>query len=104
MRFFWGEGRGGEWRGLAGFLLPAGRPAALEWNFEIWFREVVRENVVFFFFFFFSRRLVFWLEVDGGSRRFGGEARWVLFFFFVDCRSLRLVVEFDVVDDWFGKV
>lgn len=26
------------------------------------------------------------------------------FFFFVDCRSLRLVVEFDVVDDWFGKV
>lgn len=93
------EERGGEWRGLAGFLLPAGR-VGME------FRNLVSRGCSrkCGFLFFFSRRLVFWLEVDGGSRRFGGEARWVLFFFFVDCRSLRLVVEFDVVDDWFGKV
>lgn len=85
-----------------GRLFVAGRP---RWNGISKFGfERLFEKMWFSFFFFFSRRLVFWLEVDGGSRRFGGEARWVLFFFFVDCRSLRLVVEFDVVDDWFGKV
>lgn len=88
-----------------GRLFVAGRPAG---RVGMEFRNLVSRGCSrkcgFLFFFFFSRRLVFWLEVDGGSRRFGGEARWVLFFFFVDCRSLRLVVEFDVVDDWFGKV